>query len=105
MDYMANPHSHHILPTAANLLGFTFLVLTSIKSLGLSQSGFTDKMTGICVVLFALSTLLSYLSIHSEDHRTVIDYEKWAGRTFLLALALCTLVSVLLALDVAQLGK
>ena len=98
-------HSHHILPTAANLLGFTFLVLTSIKGLGLSPSGLTDKMTGVCVVLFALSTLLSFMSMRTEDRHTVIDYEKWAGRTFFAALAICVALSVLLVLDVAHFGK
>lgn len=102
---MAKPHSHHILPTAANLLGFTFLVLTSIKGLGLSPSGMTDKITGLCVVFFALSTLLSFLSIRSEDHDTIIDYEKWAERTFFLALFICTVLSVLLAFDIARLGE
>ena len=34
--------SPHILNTSANLLGFTFLVLVSVKSLGLSEKGITD---------------------------------------------------------------
>lgn len=96
-------HSHHIMPTAANLLGFTFIVLTSMKALGISQSGVTDKATGLCVVLFALSTLLSFLSIRSRDRTTMIDYEKWANRVFVTALVACTIVSVVIAFDTTHL--
>lgn len=102
---MARPHSHHILPTSANLLGFTFLVLTSIKGLGFSQSGITDKITVMCVVLFALSTLLSFMSIRTEEKNAMIDYEKWAERIFFLALFICTLLSLLIAFDIVSLGK
>jgi len=98
------PSSHHILPTAANLLGFTFLVLVSVKSLGVSQTGFTDKLTGLCVILFALSTLLSFLSIRSVDRETMINYEKWAERLFLLSLMLCTVLTILIVFDVLKIG-
>ena len=76
-----------------------------MKGLGLSQSGITDKITVACVVLFALSTLLSFMSIRSEDKDAIIDYEKWAERTFFAALFICTLLSLLIAFDIVSLGK
>lgn len=98
--------SHHILPTSANLLGFTFIVLASIKSLGLSQSGMTDKLTALCVVLFAVSTLMSFLSVRGQETgHTTIFFEKIAQLLFLTAVLLCTLLAVLIAFDVSELGK
>lgn len=99
-------HSHHILPTSANLLGFTFIVLTSIKSLGLSQYGITDEVTGVCVLLFALSSLLSFMSIRGNEKSTKTYYfEKLAQAIFFTALLLCLILALLLASNTVKLGK
>lgn len=98
-------HSYHILPASANLLGFTFLILTSMHELGLSSSGRIDKTTSACVILFASSTLLSYLSIRSEDRFTRVDYEKWAERVFVLALIVCAVLSIAIVFDTAITSK
>lgn len=91
-------HSRHILPTAANLLGFTFVILTSIRGLGLARNATVADLTGVCVVLFALSTLLSFMSIRSHG-RSMLNYELWAERIFLAALITCVALSILLVFD------
>ncbi len=93
-------HAHHILPTSANLLGFTFLILTSIRGLGFSKTGVIAEATGFCLSLFAISSLLSFLSIRSNERITMINYEKWAEWIFLLALIICALLSILVVLNV-----
>lgn len=94
-------HSNHILPTAANLLGFTFLVLTSIRSLNLSASKTLIILTGICVIAFAFSALLSFQSLRTKERQTLINYEKWAERIFITGLITCTIVSIFVVLDIA----
>lgn len=93
-------HSSHILPTSANLLGFTFVVLTSIRGLGLSSNSTVANLTGACVIMFALSTLLSFMSIRSSGE-SMINYERWAEWVFIAALITCVILSGLLAFDLA----
>lgn len=95
--------SPHILNTSANLLGFTFIVMTSIKALGVSSGGTLDRMVGICVILFALSALLSFMSMRVRAVRLTKQYEWLADMIFLVGLILCLVLSILLALDVAKL--
>jgi hypothetical protein len=92
--------SSHILSSSANLLGFTFLILTSMKGLGLSKHGITDKITGICVILFALSSFISFISIRSSSAAKSDSYETIADYIFLLGLALCSLLSILLVFNI-----
>ena len=109
VDHKNQPYkkiSHHILPTSANLLGFTFIVLTTVKSMGLSQHGVTDNVAGVCVVLFSISTLLSFVSVSGDDYsfKTYVS-ERFAQWFFLAAVSLCTILALLLAFDVVNLGK
>jgi hypothetical protein len=94
-------HANHILPTAANLLGFTFLVLTSIRGLKLGATKTLIVLTGVCVIAFAFSALLSFQSLRTKDHQTLINYETWAERIFIIGLITCTIVSIFVVLDIA----
>lgn len=97
--------SPHIMATSANLLGFTFIVLTSIRALGLAQRGITDEITGSCVILFALSTLTSFVSMRVVLHGRKVILETIADSIFLLGTSLCLILALLLVFDVVQLGK
>jgi hypothetical protein len=100
---MNNQKSPHILSSSANLLGFSFLILTSVKSLGLSQHGVVDRITGVCVILFALSSFTSFVAIRSKSVAKSNRYENIADSIFFLGLGLCTVLSVLLVLDIVKL--
>ncbi len=97
--------STHILSTSSNLLGFTFLVLTSIKGLGLPQSSLIDESVALCVALFALSSSLSFLSIRTSEESKSDQYESLADYVFLAGLAVITLVTVLMAFDIIVFKK
>lgn len=98
--------SHHIIGPSSTLLGFSFLVLTSIKSLGLSRYGVTDTVSATCVVLYAISTITTFVSIRTSDQQDGrLNYEKIADFIFLAALVLTTVLSILLALDLVKIGK
>jgi hypothetical protein len=97
---------HHIIGPSSTLLGFSFLVLTSIKSLGLSTQGISDEIAGVCVILYSLSTVFSFASISSfKIGKKYINFEKIADITFLIALIFTVALSLLLVFDVVTLGK
>jgi hypothetical protein len=91
--------SPHILSTASNLLGFSFLVLTSMKSLHLPQTTIIDNVVAVLIVILAFSCMFSFSSIRaksaeiSKSHETIADY------LFIVALTLIAFVSVLAGLD------
>lgn len=92
--------SYHILPTASNLLGFSFLVLISIKGLGLPQKGFVDEIVAFLIVLFSSSCALSFISIRTHNERLSSRYEEWADFIFLAGLFITLVLSLLLATDI-----
>lgn len=69
--------SPHILSASANLLGFCFLVLTSLRALHLSNASYVDEITACVMIAFTASTLFSFLSMHrkggKEWFETVAD--------------------------------
>lgn len=91
--------SPHILSTASNLLGFSFLVLTSIKSLGLPQGTIIDEITAVLIVVLALSCGLSFASIRSKNKARAKRLETIAEYFFMISLALITLTSILTGLN------
>lgn len=95
--------SPHILGTSANLLGFTFLVLASIKGLGLSEHGLADEITGLCVILFASSSLLSFISMRFANKTGGKNYEMFADIVFMAGLVMCLILSFLLVFEVVKL--
>ncbi|NVO18540.1 MAG: hypothetical protein HXX13_02505 [Bacteroidetes bacterium] len=82
-----NDNSQHILTTSSNLLGFCFLVLTSLKVLKLQEATIIDELTGAAIILFMTSSILSFLSMRSS-RKFEIRYENAADLIFLLGLIL-----------------
>jgi formate hydrogenlyase subunit 3/multisubunit Na+/H+ antiporter MnhD subunit len=97
--------SPHILGTASNLLGFSFLVLVSIKGLGLPQAGFIDEIDALLVILFAVSCILSFISLRTKNQERSLRYEDCADFVFLAGLLLTAVLSFLLATDILLFAK
>lgn len=97
---MNGEKSPHIMNASTNLVGFTFIVLTSIKAFHLGQSAFIDEMVAISVMGFMLSTLFSFLSIRSHkkdpsrNYETIADYIFFAS--LLMMFAVCILLTIYL---------
>lgn len=102
---MTNRSSPHILNTSANLLGFAFIVLTTIKGFHLPQAGIIDELVALLVIIFALSSLVSFASMRSEGERISRAYETVADYVFLLGLLILTIVTVLVSVDLLAFGK
>lgn len=105
MDKFSANNSPHILVTASNLLGFSFLAMTSIKSFGLAGATVLDEILGCSMVACAVSTLLSFLSLRTDSPEKSARYELIADVIFFAALLVLTVSAALLAVDIINFSK
>lgn len=84
----------HILNTASNLLGICFIVLTSLKLLKMQEITLVDEFTTGAMILFMVSSILSFLSIKSNGRFGEL-YENIADILFLTGL-ICLFVTTML---------
>lgn len=88
----------HILNASTNLIGFSFIVLTSLKVLGLGQNNIIDEITAIAVTSFMVSTFFSFLSIRTRNVETSNMFETIADYIFLGGVLLLFIVCVSLTI-------
>ena len=90
--------SNHILPVAATMVGVCVTVISVIQiAPGNTVSKWADKLLAIDSLAFLASTFLSYWSIRHKD--TLVRYERYADRLFLLGMAIMVFVSFLVAFE------
>ena len=87
--------SPHIINASSNLLGFSLVIITSLKISKISQTTHLDEFAGIACLFFAFSCFFSFLSIRTAKEIRNIQFEKIADYLFLIAL-LCIVLSVLI---------
>ena len=103
MNQDLNPErAPHILNTSSNLLGFSFLILTSTRAIAPHEAGVITKLAATCVALFALSTMISYISIHSKSLIRSINIENFASHVFLLGQLVLTVGALLLSINLIK---
>ena len=96
---MANNTSPHILPTAANLLGFCLFVITSIHISNTAQLSFIDEITSVIAVLLVFSCLLSFYSIKTKHIVREQKLEVIADGIFVVALTGILVVVLLIVFN------
>jgi hypothetical protein len=96
-----NNKSPHILNASPNLLGFCFVVLTSIKILNLQDKTLVDDISIFSFICFMTSSLISFLAITSKL-KSSIYYEKIADYAFIIGLVLLFLTVMLLAFNMIK---
>ncbi|RZM17866.1 MAG: hypothetical protein EOO88_42215, partial [Pedobacter sp.] len=89
----------HIMGTSANLLGFSLVVLTSIRIAKFSQASLIDESAAVACILLMGSCVLSFLSMRSTDTARAVRLENWADMVFLLALTCLTITIVLVSFN------
>ena len=96
---MNGDKSSHIMNASTNLVGFTFIVLTSLKAFHLGRSVLVDKLVVLSVTGFMISTLFSFLSIrtHKKGDKSAF-YEMVADYIFFGSLLMMFLVCILLTI-------
>jgi len=90
--------SHHILPTAANLLGLCFVILSVIKVMKLGAQTLLDELVAVAIVIFLVASIFSYASIRSQTRSDA--YEKIADIVFLSGLGLLTAASIIILFEI-----
>ncbi len=90
--------SHHILPTAANLLGLCFVILSVIKLMKIGAQTVIDELVALAIVIFLVASFFSYASIRSSTRMEW--FEKIADLVFLTGLGLLTLTAIIIVLEI-----
>lgn len=83
---MANNTSQHILGTAANLIGFCLIVITSNHFSDKSKDSIVDELTSIVALQLTVASVFSFISIRSQNVIMEKRNEKIAEYIFLSAL-------------------
>lgn len=89
----------HILTASSTLLGLCFVVLTSLKVNNFKEASAIDELTAVAIVLFMVSSLLSYLSMRTSKSPSK-TYEKIADVVFLSGLIFLFITTMLISMDV-----
>jgi len=84
---MPNKTSQHILGTAANLLGFCLIIITSLHIAEKTQSNLIDEFASIVAALLIFSCILSFASLKTENIKKEKMLEQIADILFLTALS------------------
>ncbi|MBI1810402.1 MAG: hypothetical protein HY035_09475 [Nitrospirae bacterium] len=92
--------SKHILPTASNLLGLCFVLISFLKLWKLDSKVYIiiDKFVGISIILFLVASVFSYMSMRAR--KKAVFYERIADIVFLIGLFFITIISLLIAFEV-----
>ncbi|UOE39225.1 MULTISPECIES: hypothetical protein [Chryseobacterium] len=87
--------SSHILNASSNLLGFSLVIITSLKISKFSSNTHLDEFAGIACLFFAFSCFFSFLSIRTDREKLANKCETIADYLFLSAL-FCIVLSVII---------
>jgi len=87
--------STHILNASSNLLGFSLLIITSLKITKISHSTHLDEFAGVACICFAFSCFFSFLSIRTVNENRGNKFETIADYLFLTAL-FCIVLAVII---------
>lgn len=92
---MMEKKSPHILNASSNLLGFSLIIITSLKITKMSEHTHLDEFAGLACILFAFSSFFSFLAIRTEKNKLETRYETIADYLFLIAL-FCIVLAVII---------
>lgn len=87
--------SPHILNASSNLLGFSLLIITSLKISKISQNTYLDEFAAIACIFFACSCFFSFLAIRTPKEKEETKFETIADYLFLTAL-FCIVLAVII---------
>ena len=93
--------SSHILVTSSNMLGLCFIVITTLAALKLNNTTLIDEFTGVAILLFFTSCVLSFLSVRGKVSKNK-RYEMIADYIFLSGILTIFITVILLVTDLIQ---
>ena len=92
--------SPHILNASSNLLGFSLIIITSLKISKMSPSTYLDEFAGLACLLFACSCFFSFLAIRTKNENREHRFETVADYLFLIALFCIVLAVVIVTVKI-----
>ncbi|MFZ1323300.1 MAG: hypothetical protein WAT71_17225 [Ignavibacteria bacterium] len=96
---MANTTSQHILPAAANLLGFCLFVITALHISNYDEETKIDEMTSLVALLLILSCLFSFIALRTSNPDREKRCESFADYLFLTSLFGIIFIILLITLN------
>jgi hypothetical protein len=92
--------SPHILNASSNLLGFSLIIITSLKIAKISHNTYLDEFAGLSCILFACSCFFSFLAIRTGNKKREYSFESIADYLFLIALFCIVLAVIILTVKI-----
>ncbi|MEP7322760.1 MAG: hypothetical protein ABI761_12615 [Saprospiraceae bacterium] len=99
---MSNNTSPHILNTAANLLGFCLVVMTSLHIADIIESQIIDELTSIVSITLSSSCILSFISIRTADQQKEKRLENIADYLFMGSLIGILVIIIMITLNLVK---
>jgi membrane protein YdbS with pleckstrin-like domain len=90
--------SPHILNASTNLLGFCFVVITSLKLLKIKSVTRIDEMTSITILFLMISVIFSFFSIRGGRPL----WERIAEAAFLIAILTLFITTLVITFDLMK---
>jgi hypothetical protein len=91
------PLTYYILPTASNLLGICFFILSYVKMSDRASNTYLDESVIIPIILFFVASVFSYLAMRSKNDKPRL--EKAADLVFMAGLLALSFLSVIMVFE------
>jgi len=101
MSVNNNNNFPHILSASSTLVGLCFVVLTSLKVNNYKEASYIDECTAFAIILFMVSSILSYLSMRSNKPSSP-GYERVADVVFLSGLISLFIATMMITFNIIQ---
>ena len=99
---MSNNTPQQILPTAANLIGFSLFVITSMHVSDKAASSWVDEFVSVVTLMLTFSCLFSFIAIRTNVNVRRAQMEMFSEYTFIFSLLGILLIILLLVFGFIQ---
>jgi hypothetical protein len=93
---MSNNTPQQILPTAANLIGFSLFIITSMHVSDKAASSWVDEFVSVVTLMLTFSCLFSFIAIRTNVNARRAQMEMFSEYTFIFSLLGILLIILLL---------
>ncbi len=99
---MANRTAPHILNTAANLLGFCLIVITSLRVANKAETHMIDELTAVIALMLTFSCGFSFVAIRTSNEQREKRLENTADVLFMTSLAGILIIILLITFNILK---
>ena len=99
---MSNNTPQQILPTAANLIGFSLFVITSMHVSDKAAVSWVDEFVSVITLMLTFSCLFSFIAIRTKVDNRRVQMEMFSEYTFIFSLLGILMIILLLVFGIIQ---